>query len=458
MPFGCVDIGGISEGFLPAGKGYREVGMRMKLFVWLLVALLLPVSVLAQDAFTDGKQLFEAGEYAAAIDKLQQAYREAPENLDASFYLGRAAFETGDYETAAMAFERILIMEPEARRVKLELARAYLKLGSRDIAREYFKNIQATNPPPAVWQQIQQFIDTIDAAEQKHLFNGFVTLGVFYDDNVGAVTSKETINIGNLPVRLDQKVEKDGGLQATAVLNHIYRFIDTPYAWKSTLTSYNNFYDDETDDNLNYFGLNTGIIRQDDEALWELQGMIGQVDLGSDRYLGLLGLNLNHTRFLSRYLQLNLGVSFQDKTYYQEGARDAQTWALSVNPVLNIDENRLSLNAVREWEDAEVRYYDFQRTTVGIRYDRQLPMDFAAYAGFRVQLADYEKNEPFFTKTRSDQQTVWDVGLSKTLWRSADRQQLLAAQITYTHTENDSNLELYTYEKDVTLTSLTWAF
>jgi tetratricopeptide (TPR) repeat protein len=438
-----------------------EVGMRMRLMLWLVAGLLLvPVIALADDPFVEGKALFDRGEYAAAIPKLQQAYRDEPGNLDASFFLGRAAYESGDYEMSVAAFERILIMDPEAKRVKLELARAYLKLGSRDIAREYFKSVQATNPPPAVWQQIQQFIDSIDESEQKHLFNGFVTLGALYDDNVGAVSSKGTINIGDLPVRLDQQPESDGALQATAVLNHIYRFIDTPYVWKSTLTTYNNFYNDETDYDLNYFGVNTGPVYQDDDSLSELMGTAAQVDLQSDRYLGLLGVSFNHTRFLSRCLQLSLGASFLDKTYFHDidRYRDAHTWALSANPVLTLDENRVSLNVVRENEDAKRDQYDYVRTLVGVRYDRLLPMDFAAYAGFRHQRTDYQDEEPLFREERSDQQTTWDVGLSKTLWRSDDRKQLLAAQVSYTHTNNESNLDLYSYDKSVTLTSLTFAY
>ena len=266
--------------------------------VFVCFLLLMPFCATASDSWTEGKRLFEAGQFQEATGILNQAFKENPENLDISFYLGRAAFETGDYETAAMAYERILFSDPNAKRVKLELARTYLKLGSRDIARAYFKSVQATNPPPAVWQQIQQFIDTIDQAEQKHFLNGFVTMGLLYDTNVGAVPGEGNICIGGsgcLEVALDQKVEKDFGLQASAVVNHLYRFIDTPYLWKSTLTSYNNFYEDQSEFDLNYLALNTGLIRQDDASIWELQGMVGQANLDDDRYLGLLGVNLNHT-------------------------------------------------------------------------------------------------------------------------------------------------------------------
>ncbi|MBI4792657.1 MAG: tetratricopeptide repeat protein [Deltaproteobacteria bacterium] len=57
-----------------------------------------------QPAFARGRELFLAGDFAAARQHLEQAFRADPANPDINFYLGRTAFELGDYETALMAF------------------------------------------------------------------------------------------------------------------------------------------------------------------------------------------------------------------------------------------------------------------------------------------------------------------------------------------------------------------
>lgn len=435
--------------------------MRMRLMSWFVAAwLLVPAGAWAEDAFAEGRRLFDAGRYAAAVDKLQEASRENPENLDAGFYLGRAAFEAGDCETAVMAFERILIMEPDARRVKLELGRAYLKLGSHEIARAYFLSVLATNPPPPVWRQIQELIDLTDAAGRKHLFNGFVTVGLLHDDNVGAVPGVTDIHVDRpkRKIRLDQDTEADLGLHASALLSHLYRFAETPYAWKTTLSTYNNFHDAQTDYDLNYYALSTGIVRKDEATLWELQGLAGQFDLSGDRYLGLLGANLKHSRFLSRHVQLNLGLSLLDKTYYQSSDRNAFNWGVTVNPVLALDKNRVSLNLLREEENADAAYHDYRRSAVELRYDRQLPFDLAAYVSLRHQRTNYRQEEPLFSRERTDRYEVVTIGVAKMLWSSANRGQTLTGQISLSHTDNDSTLDLYTYEKDVVLTSLTLTF
>ena len=73
-----------------------------------LGTLLSPATLLAQSAYEEGKQLLAAGQFPAALARLQEAFAADPENLDISFFLGRAAMEAGDFETAATAFERIL--------------------------------------------------------------------------------------------------------------------------------------------------------------------------------------------------------------------------------------------------------------------------------------------------------------------------------------------------------------
>ncbi len=71
---------------------------------------------------------------------------------------------------------------------------------------------------------------------------------------------------------------------------------------------------------------------------------------------------------------------------------------------------------------------------------------------------DYDEAEPLFLKKRSEQQTVLEAGISKVFWRSANRKQVLAGQLSYSHTDNNANIELYSYEKDQVLTTLTYAF
>lgn len=429
------------------------------LLAWVFIAILcLPGTCLAGEAFDQGKALFDAGNYPAAYAKLEEAFQAEPENLDISFYLGRAAFEAGDYEAAAMAFERVLIMEPAAPRVKLELARTYMLLGSHEVARQYFRLVQASNPPEAVWQNIEMMMASMNAAERKHFFNGFVTLGLFYDDNVGVFPKSDTIFINGLPFQLTTTRKEDYGMQLTGVINHVYRITDTPYVWKSSLFTFNNLYSDESDYNLNSLGLTTGPSRQTEDYLWDVQAQVARVQMDGERYFGLLGLGANYSRRFGQYTYVNFGVSIQDKNYYQNRNMDAFTWNVSVNPVVNFGDNRLSLAVAREDENAREDEFSYVRTSATLRYDRKLPYDLAAYGSFRYQKTSYEDPILLFGVERSDKLAIFEVGMSKTLWRSSDHRQSLSALVSHTVTKADSNISLYEYDKNLTLTSLTYAF
>lgn len=433
--------------------------MPLKRFLSLLtLVILFPCAAMAGEVFDQGKTLFDNGHYPAAYAKFQEAFLEEPENLDVSFYLGRAAFETGDYESAAMAFERVLIMVPDAPRVKLELARTYAQLGSREIARQYFRLVQASNPPEAVWQNIESFLASMDDAERKHFINGFITFGLFYDDNVGVFPKSDTIYINGLPFELDTKKESDAGLQVTGVLNHVYRLSGTPYAWKSSLFTFNNFYEEQDDYTFNSAGLTTGLSRMTDKYLWDVQAQFVRAAMDNDKYFGMLGLNANYSRRFDQYLYVNAGAAIQNKRYYDNDDMDAFTWNVSVNPVLNFGDNRLSLMLFHEDENADGDIYSYQRNAVAVRYDRYLPWDFAAYGSFRYQETDYEDQMALFGVDRSDKQALFEFGVSRTLWRSTDHRQSISAQVSQTITKAESNIDLYEFDKNLTLTSLTYAF
>lgn len=428
------------------------------LSVILITLSSLSIDTLASDHFTEGKHLFRSGEYQKAHAELMQAFREDPANLDISFFMGQTAFELGDFEGAVAAFERILIIEPHAPRVKLELAKAYLKLNSPQVAKKYFHEVLETNPPAVVRQNIQRFLTIIEESERSHFLSGFVEAGMLYDNNVGVFPNSDTVIIGGLPISLDGKQEGDTGLQLSAGLKHLYRLGTSPYSWKTDLVTYNRFYQDINDENINYIGVATGISRQTDQTLWEIQVDTGQVNRDAERYLNLVGVNLIHRCLLSKSLYLNVSVALQDKDYNEYDEQDATAWMVSFNPTLDYGINRFSVITGLEFENADADFYSYERFTAGFHYERILPLDFRIYSSFRYQKTSYDDEMPLFGVDRDDKQLNFEVGIVKTLWRSIDHQNSLSVKVSNNYARADSNIELYEYNKNVTLTTLTMAF
>lgn len=169
----------------------------------------------ATESFKKGKHFFDNDKYQEAYDHLFKAFQEAPGNPNINFYLGRAAFEKGDYEAAVMAFERILIMNPGVARAKLELARSFFNLKSYELARQHFIEVLETKPPDRVQKNIENFLAAIEAAEKRHIFSGFLSTGISWDNNVRVAPSNEKIRtiIGDVALT---------GSTATPLSDNIY--------------------------------------------------------------------------------------------------------------------------------------------------------------------------------------------------------------------------------------------
>jgi len=413
-------------------------------------------------SFTQGKQYFDQGKFDEAYTELHKAFVQDPANLEINFYLGRAAFESGRLEEAVMAFDRILIAEPDLERAKLELARAHLRLGSRELAKQYFKEVQATNPPEQVWKNIQQFLDAIAASEQRHFINGLFSFGFSHDDNVNVAPTESSVNVNlgglTLPFSIDQKAISDQIYNTTLVANHIYKFEDSPYTWKTTAVNYNAFYGTQNIHDINFLSLASGPVFQGQNYLWQIQGMLNTVDVAYDRYQSAYGLSSTLTWLVDQTILFNIGATAQQKNNYQDGDKDADNFMITAGPVFTLGPDRFTLSLGKELENAAHDYNSYDRFIFLARYDRQLPLDFALFASFRFQNTKYDKTDPLYISNRADDVLDLSCGLSKRLWQTEDKRRSLSGQISYTNTKAESNIALYAYDKNVTAAELTFAF
>lgn len=429
----------------------------------IILASVLPGRAESVDPLANGRQHLNEGRFDEAYLAFYEAFKIAPDHPEVNFLLGRAAFESGRLEEAVMAYERVLAQNPEAVRVKLELGRTHFRLGSREMAKQYFKEVLATNPPEAVWQNIQKFLAAIDAAEQHHFVNGMFSVAVGYDDNVrtAPVSNNVPTAIGEVTLTGDTAVPNSNYIgNTTLLLNHIYRSeASSPWTWKSTFTNYNAVNETAHDLDINLFGLSSGPTWQNDKILLQGSLLLNHIDLGYERYLGIIGVNGTATYIYSQNILLTTGLTIQDKNFYQNGDKDSVNTAFNFGPIFVYDKNRVSLSAGYEKESAfNDLNNSYDRRSLTLRYDRQLPYDFNAYASLKRQESDYNEEEALFNKVREDKTTYFNLGLSRPLWSSADNRRNLIGQLNYARTDADSNIALYEYTKDVTTLALTLTF
>lgn len=410
-----------------------------------------------QPAFARGKELFLAGDFAAARQHLEQAFRADPANPDINFYLGRTAFELGDYETALMAFDRVLIMNPDASRVKLEIARCHLRLGFKEMARHYFREVLATNPPESVWKNIERYLAEIEEQERRHLFTGTLTVGVNMDDNVYQSPVSDTI-LGLQLTGPTATPTDDLVLDTTAVVNHVYLFEEPRLSWKTTFTDYNALYQDRHDLDVYYYSLGSGPVWRPGNCLWNNQVIAKHIDVEHDRYIDAVGFASFFTLPAGPGLLLTVGGRFEEKNNHDDAFKDATNTMLHFNPLLSVGPNRLSALFYREEENADAAVFSYDRIGWSLQYDRDLTQTMAAFGSFSSQQSDYRAPDPFFLVNRADTIQELKAGVSKLLWQSEAGHRSLAGQLIYSHLESESNIDIYTYRKNVVSLSCTLGF
>jgi len=408
-------------------------------------------------AFQRGKHLFDAGQYEAAAVALRAAFQEYPEHVGINFYLGRATFELGDYETPVMAFERVLMLNPSLTRAKLELARSYFRLGVHDIARSYFQQVLDTGPPLPVKRRVEGFIDKIEAQDRSHFLSGRLTLALHFDSNPRVSPETSEIQLGDTSWTVGDE-EEDVLSSITLGVDHRYRAPDSSWGWQSSATTYNAFYFDQVDLDVNFLRLASGPTIESDRTFVAFQGVYELLDKEHDDYLRSAGMQINALVGVTPHVFLALGAKGMQKDYRQSPQRESFDLVLGVGPIISWGANRVTTRLSYETEEAwgggsfPEDEQSFERFQTNLRYDRRLSRALSWFASHRYQLVEYDERYATFDTDRRDE--IHDV----TLGFSGRLRDRYVVEVSHTYTSARSTIELYRYSRYVTSLSLSVGF
>lgn len=393
---------------------------------------------------------FDSGEFEEAYRIFSDLSRKTPSDMNINFYLGRSAYETGDYETAIFAFDRMLINDPSLQRVKLEMARAYLKLGSYDEAERLFNEVLSTNPPQEVQDNILLYMENISSSRKSHIFRGSLLAGGAYDDNAYAAPVSETIKIPSLddiPVSVADSMGADHYYEMAANLGYSYILPSALSALSAEVQTYHTRYDEYDDLDLDYFVLKAGPLMRFEDFDLELFGTGSYMNLDQGDYFSGYGLGCALTVPFWSEQVLFSRLASEKRDFNDLDDRDVYSTVFDLGvftPVLGFFDLKADLAYTRE--NADAGCYSFHRGTWNIVFSKKLIADFTASLGYTLESSFYDADEPSFLKERQDDTHFLRVGLS---WKSGGKVRYpLEVGIIDTYVKNDSNIDLYEYEKN----------
>ncbi|MFW5835064.1 MAG: hypothetical protein ACOCYE_13305 [Pseudomonadota bacterium] len=167
----------------------------------------------------------DRGQLELEADRLLQAMRLDPRDLDLAFAYSEVAIALGDYEAAVGALERMLVLDPDLPRVRLELGALYFRLEAYEVARVYLdETLALPNVPPEVEARVRELIAAIDARTARHAWSANLFVGARYQTNANAGPSSRRIDLGGIDVVLDDEVTGQADVNAFALLNGTYGY------------------------------------------------------------------------------------------------------------------------------------------------------------------------------------------------------------------------------------------
>jgi len=363
------------------------------------------------------------------------------------YFYGVSAIDSGHASEGVFALERVLVSFPDDQVARLELARGYFILQEYAEAKSAFETVLATNPPKRVKDTAEAYIDRIRTSESRYrpTHSGFLEFTIGSDDNVNAGVDESTEFLsfsftGNSLAQDDNFTNllgswsyshpfSPGWLFETTLTGNFRKNLDLDLFDTSTLT------------------LQTGITHLQASSKYKTGIIAQQFNLDGDDYRSLAGIHFDWQYTLSEQSSLNTSLQYAQLDYTNTPLRNSDLITLGINYVKSFSvylqpvffvtttlgtesaEDNTSVNAERD-------IYSL-RSGLVLSFTNTLALQTA----IGTQNSQYPV--PQFAIEREDDYNTANIGL---LWAFA-RKWRLSTQFNYS--KNDSNLDLYDYERNV---------
>ena len=176
--------------------------------------------------------LITQGQYQQAFALGQENLNEWEGDPDFDYAFGLAALESGNTNESVFALERVAATTTDSglrALARLELARAYFVTNNLTASENLFNAVLASNPPPNVQQNIQAFLQLIEARQNAETptLNWTISTAIGSDSNANSATSNGLIDkplIGQIELDPAGQETEDNFSNTTMTMAYQYPF------------------------------------------------------------------------------------------------------------------------------------------------------------------------------------------------------------------------------------------
>ena len=408
--------------------------------------------------FEEMDRLNNAGQYQQAYDLGFDNLEEWEGDPQFDFAFGLAALESGEPNEAVFALERVSATAPRGvlrERARLELARAYFVTNNLTAAENLFNTVLQSNPPANVRQNIEAFLQLIEARrnQQSPTFNWTIASAAGQDGNINSATSNGFIDtplIGQ--IELDPNGQETEDQFNNTTLGMVYNYPITrnrAVEARVNLGHLNNFGTDQFDI-ANARG-EVAYTWGDEVNRFRHGFSLGQVNLDGSTFQDSLALNSSWQHVGSDGWYQSVSASYTQIRYdTSSGAsnalRDVDQMLLTGGLTKIAGQFTHSMNLYHANEDPENPNGGSHngRTFTGLAYSLlyRLNAQHTPYLRATAQDVEHDSEHPvFFNTVRSDDNRSFTAGW----FFQFTRDLMITTEASYT--DNASNIELFDYSR-----------
>jgi len=428
-----------------------------------------PALAATPEQLQQAQALLSAEQPAQALGLLEAAHDPATASTQEFFLLGVAAKQAGLLARSEGYFRAALQREPNAGRIRLELAEVLYRRGKLDDSRAELVAVRAMNPPEQVRQNIDGFIAQVDQARanpnagprgpQKN-WNAYITVGFTSDSNVNAGPDSDTVFLYGLPFTLSSAAQEtqDTALFVRTGISHQAQ-LDNGILWRSSANlSFTNYFEADAYDTTS-ISLSSGPSFKLSDQLGLSVPITYNVQRYNEQgswYSQSWGIAPRLQYAAQDNLQFYLDTSISRKRFNDNGDRDLT--AFTFNPSLNFQPNEngniaVGLQYGRENSGLDIYSNTVRGAYLGYQHNfREQGIRASITASYTS--TEFDGIQAAYTQAREDVSRKLSASVTYAIPEMDDLS--LLGSVSYQ--DNDSNLDINTYERTQFSLSLTKRF
>ncbi len=375
------------------------------------------------------------------------------ETMDIMFWLGTSAAKTGKNELAIEKFQKMLAIDPALYRVQLELASVYFSMGRYDEARKELEIVKAADPPPEVKENIGKMLAAIDERTRKVFWNVRLDAGHTWDDNISSGPDPGVYSLPGgssfQPAPTSAKLRDEAFVAAFAGNLLVDVGQKKGLLWNTAVTAYSKSYYEYGQFNYLAVDVNTGPwYTATGNSIFKLPAGYTNTRYGSERLTYILHVDPSYEYFFNPTFSLKGTYTYKDERFFQESlAANLNNLAhiIDLAPTFYLGDRKHIFTARLGYDHhtAKNQVHTYYAPIAGLSYFTRFPTSTELYMRYQWTQRDYARTQgfPYAGLERHDTRHNYTAVLSQPLFK------YFSLSYEFAYTDNNSNLDLYRWDK-----------